>query len=61
MAHWLQWVSDALPLVYAYDALNRVASGAGYGPRFAADVAVTVGAALLALVFGAATLRRRTP
>jgi ABC-2 type transport system permease protein len=61
MAQWLQWVADALPLVYAYDALNRVASGAGYGPRFAVDVAVTIGAALLALVFGAATLRRRTP
>ena len=61
MAQWLQWVSDALPLVYAYDALARVANGGGYGPRFAADVAVTVGAGLLALVFGALTLRRRTP
>jgi ABC-2 type transport system permease protein len=56
-----QWVADALPLVYAYDALNRVAGGTGYGPRFAADVVVTIGAAILALLFGAATLRRRTP
>lgn len=61
MAHWLQWISDALPLVYAYDALARVARGNGYGTRFAVDVAVTVGAALLALAFGAVTLRRRTP
>ncbi len=60
MAGWLQWVSDALPLVYAYDALARVASGGAYGSRFAVDVAVTVGAALLALALGAATLRRRT-
>ena len=60
MAHWLQWISDALPLVYAYDALARVARGNGYGTRFAVDVAVTVGAALLALAFGAVTLRRRT-
>jgi ABC-2 type transport system permease protein len=60
MARWLQWISDALPLVYAYDALARVARGGTYGARFGADVAVTVGAALLALGLGAATLRRRT-
>jgi ABC-2 type transport system permease protein len=58
MAQWLQWVSDALPLVYAYDALARVARGGGYGAQFGADVAVTFGAALLALALGAATLRR---
>ena len=34
MAEWLQWLSDALPLVYAYDALARVSSGGGYGGRF---------------------------
>ena len=61
MAQWLQWLSDGLPLVYAYDALARVSSGGRYGGRFVADVAVTVGAALLALALGAATLRRRTP
>jgi ABC-2 type transport system permease protein len=60
MARWLQWIADALPLVYAYDALARVADGGGYGNRFVADVVVTVGAALLALLLGAATLRRRT-
>ena len=60
MARWLQLISDALPLVYAYDALARVAGGGNYGARFAADVAVTVGAAFLALALGAATLRRRT-
>jgi ABC-2 type transport system permease protein len=61
MARWLQWVADALPLVYAYDALARVARGGAYGGRFGADIAVTVGATLLALALGAATLRRRTP
>jgi ABC-2 type transport system permease protein len=60
MATWLQWLSDAMPLVYAYDALARVARGGSYGAGFAADVAVTIGAALLALALGAATLRRRT-
>jgi ABC-2 type transport system permease protein len=61
MAEWLRWVSDALPLVYAYDALAHVARGGPYGTRFTADIAVTVGASLLALCLGAATLRRRTP
>jgi ABC-2 type transport system permease protein len=60
MARWLRGVSDALPLTYAYDALARVAADGPYGGWFAADVAVTLGAALLALLLGAATLRRRT-
>jgi ABC-2 type transport system permease protein len=60
MAHALRIVSDALPLSYSYDALARVTGGLPLGPRFAADVSVTVGATLLALVVGAATLRRRT-
>lgn len=60
MARWLRAVSDALPLTYAYDALARVAGAGPYGGRFAVDVAVTLGAALLALLLGAATLRRRT-
>jgi ABC-2 type transport system permease protein len=60
MATWLRAISDVLPLTYAYDALARVSRGGPYGSWFAADVAVTVGGALLALVLGAATLRRRT-
>jgi len=60
MARWLRAVSDVLPLTYSYDALARVAAAGPYGGRFAADVAVTVGGALLALLLGAVTLRRRT-
>jgi ABC-2 type transport system permease protein len=60
MAGWLRAISDALPLSYAYDALSRVAAAGPYGGWFAADLAVTVGGALLALAAGAATLRRRT-
>jgi ABC-2 type transport system permease protein len=59
MATWLRWLSDALPLTYAYDALGHTASGT-FDARFAADVAVVGGAAVLALALGAATLRRRT-
>lgn len=59
MASWLRWVSDALPLTYAYDALAHTASDT-FDTRFAADVVVIGGAALVALALGAATLRRRT-
>jgi ABC-2 type transport system permease protein len=55
----LERIAHALPLTYAFDALTRVARGVG-GGRLALDVAVIVGAIVLALVLGAATLRRRT-
>jgi ABC-2 type transport system permease protein len=61
MVSWLEGLSYALPLSYAYDALARVARADELGSRFALDVAVIVGAILLALALGAATLRRRTP
>jgi ABC-2 type transport system permease protein len=60
MAHWLEAISFAFPLTYAYDALARVTQGSGLGGWFALDLVVTIGATLLALAFGAATLRRRT-
>jgi ABC-2 type transport system permease protein len=60
MATWLRWLSDALPLTYAYDALARVTLGLPLGPRFVLDVSVVIGVTLLALALGAATLRRRT-
>jgi ABC-2 type transport system permease protein len=61
MADWLQVLSALLPMTYAYDALHRAATEPDLGGRFWLDVAVTAGATLLALVLGAATLRRRTP
>jgi ABC-2 type transport system permease protein len=60
MADWLRVISDVFPLTYAYDALSRVTEGRGLGGRFALDLCVTIGATLLALLLGAATLRRRT-
>lgn len=61
MAEWLEWIAAAMPFTYAYDALDRAASGSELGGRFWLDVAVVAGVTLLALVLGAATLRRRTP
>ena len=59
MAAWLRWLSDALPLTYAYDALAHTASDL-FDTRFAVDVAVVGGCVVLALALGALTLRRRT-
>jgi ABC-2 type transport system permease protein len=60
MAGALEAVSYALPLTYAYDALDRVTSDGSLGGGGTADVLVTCGVILLALGLGAATLRRRT-
>jgi ABC-2 type transport system permease protein len=60
MAGWLDTLSGALPFTYAYDALSRVAEGQSFEGRLVLDVVVVIGATLIALVLGAATLRRRT-
>jgi ABC-2 type transport system permease protein len=49
-----------MPLTYAYDALAK-ATQDDVGERLALDVVVVAGCIALALVLGAATLRRRTP
>ena len=61
MAPVLEAVSRALPLTYAYDALERATGAAALGGAPAADAAVIAAATLAALVLGAVTLRRRTP
>jgi ABC-2 type transport system ATP-binding protein len=60
MASGLRAASDVLPLTYAYDSLHRIAADGSLGSRGTADVAVILGATILALGLGAATLRRRT-
>ena len=61
MSTLLYWISWALPLTYAYDALARATGPAALGGWFALDVAVVIGATIAALALGAATLKRRTP
>jgi ABC-2 type transport system permease protein len=61
MARPLEWVSNALPLTYAYDALRGVADRPGVERGEIIDLGISLGMAVLALVAGAATLRRRTP
>jgi ABC-2 type transport system permease protein len=61
MADALETASYALPLTYAYDALDRITRADALDVWVARDIAVTMAATAVALALGAATLRRRTP
>jgi len=56
----LATVSDWLPLSYAVDAMSTIGRVADPLPDMWTDLAVIVGAALVALALGSLTLRRRT-
>jgi ABC-2 type transport system permease protein len=60
MAGLLEAISWALPLTYAYDALQRATDPAALTGRVAVDAVVVVGFTFAALGFGALTLHRRT-
>jgi ABC-2 type transport system permease protein len=60
MAAPLQWLSDVLPLTYAVDGMQLLATQSASG-TVARDVVVVSGASVLALTLAAASLRRRTP
>jgi len=57
----LEWLSWVLPLTYAIDAMDHVASNATPDARFWIDVAVILAMGIALLAAGAATLKRRTP
>jgi ABC-2 type transport system permease protein len=59
MADLLEWISNAMPLTYAYEAL-ALAAADELGRDLAVDALVVVGCIVLALILGATTLRRRT-
>ncbi len=61
MTGWLQGISDAMPLSYAVEALAQVGAHAEATTTMWRDLAVVTGAAIVALILAAATLRRRTP
>jgi ABC-2 type transport system permease protein len=60
MARPLELLSYVLPMTYAYDALSRVAASSEVTSEVWRDAAILVGATVLALCGGAATLHRRT-
>jgi ABC-2 type transport system permease protein len=61
MATPLHWFSDVMPLSYAVDAMKLVTTSAAVTGDLLRDIAIVACSALLVLVLGAATLRRRTP
>ncbi|MEW2137705.1 ABC transporter permease [Streptomyces sp. NPDC005409] len=56
----LEAISDALPMSYAVDGMNQVLTHTDMTADFVRDAVVVAACALLVLVLGAATLRRRT-
>ncbi|WIM94029.1 ABC transporter permease [Actinoplanes oblitus] len=60
MVGWLQAVSDVLPMSYSVEALNEVGMHADPTGTMWRDLAIVLGAVIVALAVGAATLRRRT-
>jgi ABC-2 type transport system permease protein len=57
----LEWLSNVMPLSYAVDALESVTRSNELDGVLVRNLAIVAGSGVLALVLGAATLRRRTP
>jgi len=60
MSVGLRWASDVMPLTYAVDAMQQLTRHADITGTLVRDAVVIASCMLLALVLGAATLRRRT-
>jgi ABC-2 type transport system permease protein len=56
----LHWLANCLPLTYAVDALQHVARELSVSGHMLRDVSVVAGFAVISILLGAATLRRRT-
>ncbi|HEY0449541.1 ABC transporter permease [Actinophytocola sp.] len=57
----LEWLSNIMPLSYAVDALAQVTHSASVDGTLVRNLLIVAGCAVLAIVLGSATLRRRTP
>jgi ABC-2 type transport system permease protein len=57
----LEWLSNVMPLSYAVDALESVTRSNELDGVFVRNLVIVAGSGVLALILGAATLRRRTP
>jgi ABC-2 type transport system permease protein len=60
MADVLRWISEALPLTWAVNAINEATASSELTASMLVDAGVVLGSCLAALALGAATLRRRT-
>ncbi|BCY12711.1 ABC transporter permease [Actinoplanes sp. L3-i22] len=60
MVGWLQGISDVLPMSYSVQALTEVGAHREPTGTMWRDLGIVLGAVIIALAVGAATLRRRT-
>jgi ABC-2 type transport system permease protein len=60
MAPWLEKISNAMPMSYAVEALSEVGRSSSPTGTMWRDLVVILGCIVVALLAGAATLRRRT-
>ena len=60
MAGWMQAISDVLPMSYSVEALTELGGNIEPTSTMWRDLAIIVGCIIVALLLGAATLRRRT-
>lgn len=61
LPQWLEWISNVLPLSYAVEALQQVATHPRTTALMWRDLGIVALFVAVALGLGAATLRRRTP
>ncbi|GAA4254122.1 ABC transporter permease [Dactylosporangium darangshiense] len=61
MPDWMEAISNVLPMSYAVQALTELGSHTDPTALMWRDLAIIVGCVIVALLLGAATLRRRTP
>lgn len=60
MASVLSWISDVVPLSYAVDGMTRVTTSSRVDGMLVLDLTIVAGCVVLALILGAATLRRQS-
>ncbi|MEU7872738.1 ABC transporter permease [Dactylosporangium sp. NPDC049140] len=60
MPGWMEGISDVLPMSYAVQALTELGSHTDPTGIMWRDLAIIIGCVIVALLLGAATLRRRT-
>ena len=59
MADWLYHISDWLPLTYSVDAMKQATTYADWTDDLTKDLLIVFGSAIIALILGAITIRRR--
>lgn len=59
MARPLQWFADVMPLTYSVDAMKQITTSSAWTGTLSRDLLVVVGFGVLALMLGAATIRRQ--